>query len=96
VREYGILEPGLIISQLNKEVLETKADKQSIGRSAFKTDAEFTNHRKKFKYKNLKETILKIQKESMSQQRAILDETIEKWRGDLDQLDDILVIGRRF
>ena len=169
VREYGILEPGKILNQLNKEVLETlhqrsdagdvydgmdlalacydrkgkylefsgafnplylvrdgelletKADKQSIGRSAFKTDAEFTNHRidieqgdtlylfsdgyadqfggehrKKFKYKNLKETILKIQKESMSQQRAILDETIEKWRGDLDQLDDILVIGRRF
>ena len=51
---------------------------------------------KKFKYKNLKETILKIQPESMSQQRAILDHTIEKWRGDLDQLDDILVIGRRF
>jgi len=32
----------------------------------------------------------------MSQQRAIMDHTIEKWRGDLDQLDDILVIGRRF
>jgi len=32
----------------------------------------------------------------MSQQRDILDHTIEKWRGDLDQLDDILVIGRRF
>ena len=53
-------------------------------------------HMKKFKYRNLKETILKIQKESMSQQRAILDDTIEKWRGDLDQLDDILMIGRRF
>ena len=169
VREYGILEPGHILSHLNKEVLETlhqrsdsrdlydgmdlalvcydrkekyleysgafnplylvrdgelletKADKQSIGRSSFKTDAEFTNHRidikegdtvylftdgyadqfggelmKKFKYKNLKESILKIQTESMSQQRAILDNTIEKWRGDLDQLDDILVMGRRF
>ena len=53
-------------------------------------------HMKKFRYRNLKETILKIQKESMSQQRAILDDTIEKWRGDLDQLDDILMIGRRF
>ena len=169
VREYGILEPGKILGQLNKEVLETlhqrsdardiydgmdlalacydrkgkfleysgafnplylirngelietKADKQSIGRSAFKTDAEFRNHRieikqgdtvylftdgyvdqfggdhrKKFKYKNLKETILKIQEETMSEQRVIMDQTIERWRGDQDQLDDILVIGRRF
>ena len=103
------------------ELRETKADKQSIGRSSFNTEAEFSNHRievkegdtvylftdgyadqfggdrmKKFKYTRLKETILTIQKESMSQQRAILDLTIEKWRGDLDQLDDILVIGRRF
>lgn len=53
-------------------------------------------HRKKFKYRNLKETILSIQNESMSQQRAIMDQIIEDWRGDLDQLDDILVIGRRF
>jgi ligand-binding sensor domain-containing protein/serine phosphatase RsbU (regulator of sigma subunit) len=169
VREYGLLEPGKILKQLNKEVLETlhhrsdspdvydgmdlalvcydrsdsyleysgafnslylvrngelletKADKQSIGRSSFNTDAEFETHRiniekgdtvylftdgyadqfggeqmKKFKYTRLKEIILKVQNESMSQQRAILDHTIEKWRGDLDQLDDILIIGRRF
>ena len=118
--EYsGAFNPLYLVR--NGELIETKADKQSIGRSSFKTDAEFTNHRidikegdtvylfsdgyadqfggehmKKFKYRNLKETILKIQKESMSQQRAILDDTIEKWRGDLDQLDDILMIGRRF
>ena len=51
---------------------------------------------KKFKYGNLKDLILKIQPESMLQQRIILDLTIEKWRGDIEQLDDILVIGRRF
>ena len=32
----------------------------------------------------------------MSQQRVIMDQTIEKRRGDLNQLDDILVIGRKF
>ena len=51
---------------------------------------------KKFKYGNLKDLILKIQPEDMLQQRIILDLTIEKWRGDIEQLDDILVIGRRF
>jgi len=169
VREYGILEPGKILTQLNKEVLdtlqqrtdsgdvydgmdlalvsydrkesfleysgafnplylirsgeilETKADKVSIGRSSLNTEVEFTNNRievqkgdtvylfsdgyadqfggelmKKFKYKNLKELILKIQPETMADQRSILDQTIEQWRGDVEQIDDILVIGRRF
>ncbi len=169
VREYGILEPGKILTQLNKEVLgtlhqrsdsgdvydgmdlalvsynrkekyleysgafnplylvrdgeilETKADKVSIGRSSISTEVIFSNHRidvksgdtvylfsdgyadqfggelmKKFKYKNLKELILKIQSESITNQRSILDQTIEKWRGDVEQVDDILVIGRRF
>jgi len=169
VREYGILEPGKILTKLNKEVietlhqrsdsgdvydgmdlalacyhrdtgyleyagafnplylvrngeiLETKADKVSIGRSSFKTLMEFTNHRikirkgdtvylfsdgyadqfggefmKKFKYRNMKELILRIQPEPVEKQRSILDQTIEEWKGDVEQLDDILVIGRRF
>ncbi|MCK5137197.1 MAG: SpoIIE family protein phosphatase [Bacteroidales bacterium] len=169
VREYGILEPGKILTQLNKEVLatlhqrsdtgdvydgmdlalvaydrkegyleysgafnplylirngeilETKANKVSIGRSLFNNCLEFTNHRikmepgdtvylfsdgyadqfggelmKKFKYKKLKELMLKIQPESMDRQRTIMEQTIEQWKGDVEQLDDILVIGRRF
>jgi hypothetical protein len=32
----------------------------------------------------------------MANQRSILDQTIEEWRGDVEQVDDILVIGRRF
>jgi serine phosphatase RsbU (regulator of sigma subunit) len=169
VREYGILEPGKILTQLNKEViatlhqrsdsgdvydgmdlalvaydkkekciefagafnplylvrngeiLETKSDKVSIGRSSFNTSVEFTNHRldiqagdtvylfsdgyadqfggelmKKFKYKNLKELILRIQPETMDKQRILLDQTIEDWKGEVEQVDDILVVGRRF
>ncbi|MCP4312920.1 MAG: hypothetical protein GY790_16785 [Bacteroidetes bacterium] len=36
------------------------------------------------------------QDHSMEDQRTILDQTIESWRRDLEQLDYILVIGRRF
>ena len=169
VREYDILEPGQILTQLNREVistlhqrsdagdvldgmdlalicyipgenmlefagafnplylvrngeiLETKADKASIGRSSLNTEVEYTNHRvevqpgdtvylfsdgyadqfggelmKKFKYRNLKELLLRIQDQTMEQQRNTLDQTIEDWKGDVAQLDDILMIGRRF
>ncbi len=169
VREYGILEPGEILTRLNQEIistlhqrsdsgdvldgmdlalscyvpgegalefagafnplylvrngeiLETKADKVSIGRSSFNTDVKYTNHRvevqsgdtvylfsdgyadqfggelmKKFKNRNMKELFLRIQDQTMEQQRDTLDHTIEEWRGELAQLDDILVIGRRF
>ena len=51
---------------------------------------------KKFKSGNMKELLLKIQDENMKEQRKILNATIEAWRGEIEQIDDILVIGRRF
>jgi serine phosphatase RsbU (regulator of sigma subunit) len=51
---------------------------------------------KKFKITPMKELILAIQEKEMVEQRSILNSTIEAWRGDYEQVDDILVIGRRF
>ncbi len=51
---------------------------------------------KKFKPGPMKELLKKIHSKSMEAQHRILDETIETWRGKLQQVDDILVIGRRF
>lgn len=168
VNQYGILEPGKILSELNREVvetlhhtreegdvydgmdlslitfnkkkmeieyagaynsmylvrngelLETKADRQPIGLAAgvdktFNTRVvkvqqddlvylfsdgyadQFGGEKlKKFKSKNMKELLLQISGESIERQRQILDESIEKWRGNVEQIDDILVIGRRF
>jgi sigma-B regulation protein RsbU (phosphoserine phosphatase) len=48
---------------------------------------------KKFRYKNFKELIMGNQHLSMKEQYKLLDDTIEDWRGDLEQIDDILVIG---
>ena len=50
---------------------------------------------KKFKYNGLKELLTEHNGMPMSLQREILDQTIEKWRGNLEQVDDILVIGIR-
>ncbi len=48
---------------------------------------------KKFKKKNLKKLLLKIHTLNMTEQKSILEQTIDDWRGDLPQVDDILMLG---
>ncbi|MES2762330.1 MAG: tetratricopeptide repeat protein [Bacteroidota bacterium] len=50
---------------------------------------------KKFKYKQLEELLLSIQDKPMIQQHDALDEAFEKWKGNLEQVDDVCVIGVR-
>lgn len=51
---------------------------------------------KKFMVKRFNELLLAMQSESMADQAKTLDQTFENWRGDFQQIDDILVIGIRF
>ena len=50
---------------------------------------------KKFKYKQFEELLLKHHQEPFEDQKNILETTINDWIGDLEQIDDILVIGIR-
>jgi len=50
---------------------------------------------KKFKYKSFKKLILSFQDEPLNKQKEILDNTIEEWKGDEEQVDDICIIGVR-
>ncbi|MCK9208430.1 MAG: SpoIIE family protein phosphatase [Salinivirgaceae bacterium] len=50
---------------------------------------------RKFKSKQFKELLLAIQDRSMLEQEMILDKTIDEWRGEMAQVDDILVLGIR-
>jgi serine phosphatase RsbU (regulator of sigma subunit) len=50
---------------------------------------------KKFKYKPLQELLISIAHLPLDEQKQVLDSTIESWRGGLDQVDDMLVIGIR-
>ena len=50
---------------------------------------------KKLKYKPFKEMLISVSEESMENQKRILHENFETWRGDLEQIDDVCVIGFR-
>ncbi len=98
------------------EVLETKADKQPIGK--FRKPKPYTTHtfelekgdaihifsdgyadqfggekEKKFKSKAFKKLLLSIQDKTMEQQKIIIDDTFENWKGELEQIEDVCVIG---
>lgn len=51
---------------------------------------------KKFMVKRFNELLLSIQPQKMEEQGRILEETFNNWRGDYQQVDDILVMGIRF
>lgn len=50
---------------------------------------------KKLKYSVFKEMLLSIQQLDMEEQGSYLNKAIEEWKGELEQVDDILIIGTR-
>ncbi len=51
--------------------------------------------RKKYKIRKFKELLLSIQKESMANQKKLLEDAFDSWRMDHEQIDDVCVIGIR-
>ncbi|MFT5802499.1 MAG: serine phosphatase RsbU (regulator of sigma subunit), partial [Nonlabens sp.] len=102
----------------NGEILETKADKQPIGKYAelepfttrtialLKGDIIYVfsdgyvdqfggDKGKKFKPSNFRKLLLSFQDQTMEDQKSLLDEAFETWRGAIEQVDDVCVIGVR-
>ncbi len=50
---------------------------------------------KKFKYQQLKSFILTLQNKKMDEQKEILNNRFESWRGELEQVDDVCLVGVR-
>jgi serine phosphatase RsbU (regulator of sigma subunit) len=50
---------------------------------------------KKFKSVNFKKLLFDIRANTMQEQQKLLQDTFKKWKGDLEQLDDVCVIGFR-
>lgn len=50
---------------------------------------------KKFKYKQFHELLITINDKTMKEQALLIDKKFENWRKDLEQVDDVCVIGIR-
>jgi serine phosphatase RsbU (regulator of sigma subunit) len=50
---------------------------------------------KKFKYKQLAELLLNNTSGSPEQQKILLHNSFESWRGDHEQIDDVCIVGIR-
>lgn len=50
---------------------------------------------KKFKYKQLNNLLLDFSHLPMNQQKQLLEKSFNQWKGDLEQVDDVLVAGIR-
>jgi serine phosphatase RsbU (regulator of sigma subunit) len=51
---------------------------------------------KKYKLAKFKKLLLSIQDKTMHEQKTLLEDTMAKWKGSIEQVDDILVMGVRF
>ena len=51
---------------------------------------------KKFGYKPFRDLLLSISDKDMEEQKVILEEKFNEWRGEKTQIDDIVIIGIRF
>lgn len=49
--------------------------------------------RKTFKSKNLKQLLKEIYKKPMKEQKSLLEKEYKAWRGDIEQIDDIMIMG---
>lgn len=48
---------------------------------------------KKFKYSQLKEYLLECSPQKLSRQGILLENRLEEWKGNLEQVDDVCIIG---
>jgi serine phosphatase RsbU (regulator of sigma subunit) len=50
---------------------------------------------KKFKYANLNKLLVSISEKQLSEQKQVLQKALREWMGDLEQVDDICIVGIR-
>ena len=89
----GMLEDSMENPKINKHTIELKDDDVIYLFSDGYADQFGGPEAKKFKYRRFRHLLLTIHKLPMDQQKNYLDKSIEEWRGEQEQVDDILIVG---
>lgn len=80
-------------SMLNKEEIQlVDGDRLYLSSDGFQ-DQFGGEHDKKFMVKNLKKLIAETANEPLAKQEKMLTEAFEKWKGDANQTDDVVLMG---
>jgi serine phosphatase RsbU (regulator of sigma subunit) len=77
----------------SKHLIEVKKGDQIYLFSDGFTDQFGGEHQKKFKFRPFRKLIVENNHKQMEEQKSILNNTFEAWKGDLEQVDDVLVMG---
>jgi serine phosphatase RsbU (regulator of sigma subunit) len=89
IANFGELKP-FTLHELNVQ----NGDTLYLFSDGFADQFGGANH-KKFMYKNLKKLVIEIQHLSMEEQKEFLVNHFIQWRGTLEQLDDVCIVGVR-
>jgi serine phosphatase RsbU (regulator of sigma subunit) len=76
----------------NKEMPFKKGDMIYLFTDGYIDQIGGTN-RKTFRSQNFRNLLLEIHRESMQEQKKILEKVLNEWRGETEQVDDILIVG---
>lgn len=86
----------LLFSNFTQHVIELQKDDTVYLYSDGFADQFGGPKGKKFMYKSLKELLLNCQHLSLAEQKNELLNNFQQWKGDLDQTDDVCIVGVRF
>ena len=78
----------------NSEILFKKDDIIYLFTDGY-VDQMGGTERKTFRSENLKKLLIDIHKKPMPEQKKVLEKKFEEWSGQIDQVDDILIVGIR-
>ena len=87
IGKYPFPEPFL-----THEITLEKDDRLYIFTDGFQDQFGGTKG-KKYKVKNLKKLLISISNNPMNEQQGMLNTVFEEWRADLEQIDDICILG---
>ena len=90
----GVNLDGIVDNYTNHTVQLQKGDAVYLFSDGF-ADQFGGSKGKKYKYNQLKQLLVSIQTLSIDEQKNNIERSFEEWKGSLEQIDDVLLIGVR-